>query len=141
MLILVIAFSFIRSLKVLAPFSLIANILTIGGLCVIMQYVVRSHEPLDQFPLITDPSKWPVFFASAMYVFEGIALVGKSKETKNKSKIVDLGSTSSTENERTPSIRRIKWCSKHWNVHCNNYLFFCWIFWLYSIWIRCTWIN
>jgi hypothetical protein len=40
-----------------------------------MQYVVRSHLPLNELPLITKASDWPVFFASAMYVFEGIALV------------------------------------------------------------------
>jgi hypothetical protein len=40
-----------------------------------MQYVVRSHLPLNEFPLITKATDWPVFFASAMYVFEGIALV------------------------------------------------------------------
>ncbi|CAF1101490.1 unnamed protein product [Rotaria sordida] len=75
MLVLIIGFSMIRSLKVLAPFSLAANIITIGGLCIIMQYVVRSHIPLNELPLITKASDWPVFFASAMYVFEGIALV------------------------------------------------------------------
>ncbi len=89
---LVISFSFIRSLKVLAPFSLAANIITIGGkkiekwqsnqssylslgLIIIMQYIVRDHIPLNELPLITPPSNWPVFFASAMYVFEGIGLV------------------------------------------------------------------
>ena len=45
------------------------------GLFVIMQYVIRSHKPLKDLPLITSPAQWPVFFASAMYVFEGIALV------------------------------------------------------------------
>jgi len=50
------------------------NLLFIG-LFIIMQYVVRSHLPFDQLPLITKASDWPVFFASAMYVFEGIALV------------------------------------------------------------------
>jgi hypothetical protein len=40
-----------------------------------MQYIVRYHKPLNELPLITAPSEWPVFFASAMYVFEGIALV------------------------------------------------------------------
>ena len=92
MLVLIIAFSMVRSLKVLAPFSLIANVLSIGGtddnashrenisifvlgLFVIMQYVIRSHQPISDFPLITKAADWPVFFASAMYVFEGIALV------------------------------------------------------------------
>ncbi len=45
------------------------------GLFIIMQYIVRYHKPLNELPLITAPSEWPVFFASAMYVFEGIALV------------------------------------------------------------------
>jgi hypothetical protein len=40
-----------------------------------MQHVIRDHIPLNQLPLITPASEWPVFFASAMYVFEGIALV------------------------------------------------------------------
>jgi hypothetical protein len=95
MLILIIGFSMIRSLKVLAPFSLAANVISIGGkeferitevdlsnilgLCIIMQYVVRSHLPLNEFPLITKASDWPIFFASAMYVFEGIALVCHKK--------------------------------------------------------------
>ncbi|CAF0880645.1 unnamed protein product [Adineta ricciae] len=75
MLVLVIGFSMIRSLKVLAPFSLAANVISLAGLCIIMQYVIRSHLPLDTLPKITQPTEWPVFFASAMYVFEGIALV------------------------------------------------------------------
>lgn len=41
MLVLVIAFSLIRSLKVLAPFSLIANVITIGGL---MTMIVKSKR-------------------------------------------------------------------------------------------------
>lgn len=75
MFVLVIGFSMIRNLKVLAPFSLAANIITIGGLFIIMQYVVRDHIPFSQLPLVTPANQWPVFFASAMYVFEGIALV------------------------------------------------------------------
>ncbi|CAF4883088.1 unnamed protein product [Rotaria sp. Silwood1] len=75
MLVLIIGFSMIRNLKILAPFSLAANVITLGGLCIIMQYVVRSHIPLNELPLVTKASDWPVFFASAMYVFEGIALV------------------------------------------------------------------
>jgi hypothetical protein len=56
------------------------------GLCIIMQYVVRSHLPLNEFPLITKASDWPVFFASAMYVFEGIALVCNEKKNMFRKK-------------------------------------------------------
>ncbi|CAF0765356.1 unnamed protein product [Didymodactylos carnosus] len=74
-LIPIMGFSFIKSLKVLAPFSLIANIIQLAGLVIIMQYVVRTHIPFDQLPLITPPKSWPIYFASAMYMFEGIGLV------------------------------------------------------------------
>jgi hypothetical protein len=40
-----------------------------------MQYVIRDHIAFNKLPLITPHTDWPVFFASAMYVFEGIALV------------------------------------------------------------------
>ncbi len=45
-----------------------------------MQYVVQNRLPLKDLPLITSASEWPVFFASAMYVFEGIALVSMRDE-------------------------------------------------------------
>ncbi len=54
-----------------------------------MQYVVRSHLPLNEFPLITKASDWPVFFASAMYVFEGIALVCYFVLKKKSNKKID----------------------------------------------------
>ena len=58
-----------------------------------MQYIVRDHKPLNELPLITPSSEWPVFFASAMYVFEGIALVciySKKNKTRVSSKIINV---------------------------------------------------
>ena len=70
-----------------------------------MQYVVRSHLPVGDFPLITKAADWPVFFASAMYVFEGIALVCNQMMITSFWKLKFLlGLASSTKNERTSSV-------------------------------------
>ena len=71
------------------------------GLFIIMQHVIQDHIPLDQLPLITSASEWPVFFASAMYVFEGIALVSIHYGSQSKSISILIGFTHSTKNERT----------------------------------------
>jgi hypothetical protein len=105
-----------------------------------MQYVVRSHIPLDELPLITKATDWPVFFASAMYVFEGIALVCDLKKLKIQN-FDCLGFTSPTKNERTGSVWWLEWSIKYGDLSCNYIIFFCWIFWLHSIWFRCTWID
>lgn len=55
-----------------------------------MQYVVRDHIPLKELPLITPAADWPVFFASAMYAFEGIGLVGVM-HVDEKCKLIDAG--------------------------------------------------
>ena len=133
----------IRSLKVLAPFSLIANVVTIGGLIVIMQYLVRSRLSFNEIPLITSASEWPVFFASAMYVFEGIALVSRKKQTKNTStsNVVLRGFANSTKNERTRILWRFIRNFEHWHFHRHCSLLSRRIFWLSSIWFRCSWID
>ena len=66
-----------------------------------MQYIVRDHIPFNELPLITPPADWPVFFASAMYVFEGIALVRIGKSLIGKYTNEHLGFTYSTKNERS----------------------------------------
>lgn len=47
-----------------------------------MQYIVRDLLPVKEFPLITPSTEWPVFFATAMYVFEGIGLVRTNKQRR-----------------------------------------------------------
>lgn len=67
-----------------------------------MQYLVRDHIPFSKLPLITPASDWPVFFASAMYVFEGIALVRiDSRVIADRLNKDYLGFTYPTKNERS----------------------------------------
>ncbi len=63
------------------------------------------------------------------------------KDNFRRKKLILLGFTSATKNETTGGVRRLEWGTKYRNVSCNYLVFFCWIFWIYSIWFRCTWID
>ncbi|XP_036369659.1 proton-coupled amino acid transporter 1 isoform X1 [Octopus sinensis] len=73
--IFLIPYCFIRNLKTLAVFSLLANIITIIGLVIIYQYIVQHLLPMSQVQLYTSFSQLPMFFGIAVYSFEGISLV------------------------------------------------------------------
>eukprot|EP00106_Octopus_bimaculoides_P018065 XP_014785507.1 PREDICTED: proton-coupled amino acid transporter 1-like [Octopus bimaculoides] len=73
--IFLIPYCFIRNLKTLAVFSLLANIITIIGLVIIYQYIVQHLQPMSQVQLYTSFSQLPMFFGIAVYSFEGISLV------------------------------------------------------------------
>ncbi|CAF1629778.1 unnamed protein product [Adineta ricciae] len=68
-LLIVVSFSFLRNLKLLAPLSYIGNLVTMAGLIIIFQYVIRDHVPFDKLPLVTPTTDWPIFFADVMLIF------------------------------------------------------------------------
>ena len=73
-----ILFCMIKDLKILAPFSTLANILMIGSMGVILFELFFSSEPfkkIDEIDLVAPYSNWPIYFSSAIYAFEGISLV------------------------------------------------------------------
>ncbi|XP_013395783.2 proton-coupled amino acid transporter 4-like [Lingula anatina] len=84
--ILLVLVVFIKHLKWLAYCALFANLLTVAGLLIILQYTFRSLQPVSTFPLFSDMESLPLFFGTAMYSFEGISLV---LPIKNKMKEPD----------------------------------------------------
>lgn len=72
-----IFFCLIKDLKILAPFSAIANLLMIGSLAVIIYglFFDGPFKPIERLDLIAPYNNWPVYFSSAIYAFEGISLV------------------------------------------------------------------
>ena len=70
-----ILLSFIRDLRTLVPFSIVANILCLVALVIILQYIVRNIHDVDRLPAFSGWMNLPVFFAMAVYAFEGIAVV------------------------------------------------------------------
>lgn len=71
----VIIYSFVRTLKHLAPASLIATVLQVVGLVIIFQLIFQSLPNFNDRPFIKPYSTWPLYFGTAMFAFEGIGVV------------------------------------------------------------------
>lgn len=57
-----IALNCIRNLKLLAPFSTVANIITFVGIILILRYVLVGLPPLSERQMIGDIVEFPLFF-------------------------------------------------------------------------------
>ncbi|XP_037937739.1 proton-coupled amino acid transporter 1 [Teleopsis dalmanni] len=77
--------SLITNLKWLAPVSLIANICMIVGLAITMYYALKDGLPdIKERELYTNSRQLALFFGTAIFAFEGIALVLPLKNTMAK---------------------------------------------------------
>ncbi|OQV14342.1 Proton-coupled amino acid transporter 1 [Hypsibius exemplaris] len=70
-----ILLSFIRSLKILAPFSMVANAVLCVCLGIIFVYVFQHLEPSTSLPQFGGWDRLPLFFGTAIYAFEGIGII------------------------------------------------------------------
>ncbi|XP_071786821.1 proton-coupled amino acid transporter 1-like [Asterias amurensis] len=92
---LVLIYCYIRNLDDLAPFSTLANVLTIVGILIIYEYLV-SHIPgainPDTRPLVGDLNGFFIFFGTAIYSYEGIGVVlpleNKMKNPQNFTRVL-----------------------------------------------------
>lgn len=68
--------NWIRNLKLLAPVSLIANVLQLSSIVVVFYYIFLEG-PLDvkSVPAFGSWGGLPLFFGTTVFTFEGIALV------------------------------------------------------------------
>jgi proton-coupled amino acid transporter len=67
----------IRSLKWLAPFSMIANLLMATGVGITFYYVFIDLPSIDERPHFTSLHQLPLFFGTAIFALEGIGVVRK----------------------------------------------------------------
>ncbi|XP_014211868.1 proton-coupled amino acid transporter-like protein pathetic isoform X2 [Copidosoma floridanum] len=72
---LLIAFSLVRNLKYLAPFSMIANFLIAAGLSITFYYIFTDLPSLKEVKKFSSVSQLPLFFGIAIFALEGIGVV------------------------------------------------------------------
>lgn len=76
MLIPMWASTFLRNLKLLLPLSIIANILIWSGVIIVFYYTTyEGLPPASDRYLLSPFERWPLYFGTVLYAFEGITFV------------------------------------------------------------------
>lgn len=75
LLVPLILINLIKTLKFLAPFSMIANILMGTGVCITMYYLLIDTPAISERPAIVSVQHWPMFFGTVIFALEGIGVV------------------------------------------------------------------
>ena len=67
----------IRDLKILTPFSMMANVLIIVGMVITFIYLLHDLPPISERKAFASWSQLPLYFGTTIYAFEGIGVVSE----------------------------------------------------------------
>lgn len=70
-----ILLNLIRKLKFLAPFSMVANVLTVAAMCLTFYYIFDDLPSPFERPAFSEWHRLPLFFGTAIFALEGIGVV------------------------------------------------------------------
>lgn len=82
-----ILINFIRNLKVLAPFSQLANFITFVGIGITMYYVFDDLPPMSTRDYVGEARNYVLFVGTTLFALEAVGVVSvlKGYVVKNKS--------------------------------------------------------
>lgn len=75
LLVPLIGINMIRNLKILAPFSTLANVITFVGLGMILYYVLDDLPPLSEREMVADMGRFPLFFGTTLFALEAVGVI------------------------------------------------------------------
>lgn len=75
LLVPLIGINMIRNLKILAPFSTLANLITFVGLGMILYYVLDDLPSLSEREMVADIGRFPLFFGTTLFALEAVGVI------------------------------------------------------------------
>ncbi|XP_075229301.1 proton-coupled amino acid transporter-like protein acs isoform X2 [Lycorma delicatula] len=67
--------TYIRNLKLLAPFSQLANVITFVGIGITMYYVFRDLRPIDSVPYVGEPRNFVLYMGTTLFALEAVGVI------------------------------------------------------------------
>lgn len=76
---LLISITLIRNLKLLAPFSQVANVAMFIGIGIILYYIFQDFPGLKKASIIAPPSRYTLFIGTTLFALEAVGVVSMSQ--------------------------------------------------------------
>lgn len=70
-----ILINFIKNLKLLAPFSTLANAVTIASFGIILYYLIEQEITFENKEAFGKPKDYPLYFGTVLFALEAIGVV------------------------------------------------------------------
>lgn len=121
-----------RNLKYLAPFSSVANFVTIISFGIIAYYIFREPISLEGRVAVGTVKEFPLFFGTVLFALEAIGVVSIAWKMVCRFSIINnstvvcilVDSTAGERDENSKIIRRKGWCAQ--SSHGDDCVFVRW---------------